>query len=211
MTAQFIPVKPFELNLPGPRGAVQRPGPVCRAGDSLLLVDDDACTRGRLQRVLTGKGFVVTGVASISAALATAAKIRFAYAVVEMRLDDGTGLTLVSKLRHQHASIRIVIVTGFDSFATVIQALRAGAIDYLPKPVQETELTDALLGCSPSFPPIPDTPLGIERIRWEYIQRVFAQCGRNVSKTAQRLGMHRRTLQRILGKRAPSPRGTRLY
>lgn len=188
-----------------------RPGPAYRAEASLLLVDDDACTRARLQRVLTGKGFVVTSVASMSAALAAATKIRFAFAVVEMRLGDGTGLTLVGKLRHQHASIRIVILTGFDSFATVILALRAGAIDYLPKPVEETELTDALLGCSPSLPPIPDTPLGIERIRWEYIQRIFEQCGRNVSKTAQRLGMHRRTLQRILGKRAPSPRGTRLY
>ena len=99
------------------------------------------------------------------------------------------------------------MVTGFDSFASVVVALRAGAIDYLPKPTDPDRVVDALLGRGTTLVPVPDTPLGIDRVCWEYIQRVFEQCGRNVTRTAQQLRMHRRTLQRMLGKRSPCPRG----
>jgi two-component system response regulator RegA len=175
------------------------------------LVEGGTATRTRLERALTAKGFIVTGVGDAQAALAAAAETAFLYAVAEIgfeksRLDSNAGLELVRKLRALHAPMRIVVITDHDSFASVILALRAGADDYLPKPVSEAELTDALLGRSPTLPPIPETPLRIERIRWEHIQRVLEQCGRNVSEAARRLRMHRRSLQRILTKRAPRPR-----
>ena len=124
-----------------------------------------------------------------------------------MRLGDGNGLALVEQLRRRDEAMRIVVVTGFDSFASVVMALRAGAVDYLPKPANPDMVVDALLGRGTTLAPVPDTPLGIDRVCWEYIQRVFEQCGRNVTMTALQLRMHRRTLQRMLGKRAPRPRG----
>ena len=106
-------------------------------------------------------------------------------------------------MRVQHPSARIVVVTDADSFASVIVALRAGADDYIAKPVDEDELIDALLDRAPMLPPVPDMPLGLSRTCWEHVMRVYEQCDRNVTHTAQRLGMHRRSLQRFLGKRAP--------
>ncbi len=120
--------------------------------------------------------------------------------------DKGGGLQLIKELHELHAPMRIVVITDQDSFAAVILALRAGAVDYLPKPLGESELVDALLGRTPMLPPVPETPLRIERTSWEHIQRILEQCGRNLSEAARRLRMHRRTLQRIAGKRAPRPR-----
>ena len=139
--------------------------------------------------------------------MAAAAERPFAFAVVEMRLGDGSGLALVEQLCRLNEATQVVVVTGFDSFASVVAALRAGAVDYLPKPADPERVMDALLGRRTTLVPVPDTPLGIDRVCWEYIQRVFEQCGRNVTRTAQQLRMHRRTLQRMLGKRAPCPRG----
>jgi two-component system response regulator RegA len=173
----------------------------------LLLVEESLSDRARLQRGLTASGFAVVGVGSPSAALAAVEEAEFAYAVLELRLGGGGGLELVRRLRERHAAMRIVVATDHDSFASVVLALRAGADDYLAKPVTEAELTDALLGRTPTSPSIPDTPLGLQRVIWEHVQRILAQCDRNVSETARRLGMGRRSLQRILSKRAPHQRG----
>ena len=180
--------------------------PALEPSAPLLSVDDEVSTCARLQRLLTAKGFAVTCVRSMRAALDAAIQTQFAYAIVELRLGRDSGLELIKELHKLHPAIRVVVVTGSDSFASVILALRAGAVDYLPKPVKERELINALLGRTPMLPPVPDTPLGAERMYWEHIQRIFEQCDRNVTKAAQQMGMHRRTLQRILGKRAPSPR-----
>jgi two-component system response regulator RegA len=182
--------------------SVSDPGP----GQPLLLVDPDASSRGRMYRVLTGNGFAVTCAATAEAALAAAAAARFGHAVVELRVPDGCGIVLIGQLRARNEAMRIVVLTGHASFATVVVALRSGASDYLAKPAGAEELIEALAGTAPEEPPIPDLPLGLDRIEWEYVQRLFQQCGRNVTRTAQRLGMHRRTLQRMLAKRAPAPR-----
>ena len=181
--------------------------PLASASEPLLLVDQEIGSRAALRQALGGRGFEVTAVASGRTALTTVAERPFAFAVVEMRLGDGSGLVLVEQLRRRNEAMRIVVVTAFDSFASVVMALRAGAVDYLPKPADPDTVVDALLGRSTTVVPIPDTPLGIDRVCWEYIQRVFEQCGRNVTRTALQLRMHRRTLQRMLGKRAPRPRG----
>ena len=173
----------------------------------LLLVDQEVGSRAVLRHALGARGFEVTAVVSGRAALTAVAERPFAFAVVEMRLGDGNGLALVEQLRRRDEAMRIVVVTGFDSFASVVMALRAGAVDYLPKPANPDMVVDALLGRGTTLAPVPDTPLGIDRVCWEYIQRVFEQCGRNVTRTALQLRMHRRTLQRMLGKRAPRPRG----
>ena len=180
------------------------PLPTLGLPGSLLLVGYEASARARLGRALAAKGFAVTSVDSAETALA--AETRFAYAVVEMRLGKGDGFGLIRRLRELHTPARIVVVTDHDSFAGAVLAMRAGADDYLPKPVAENELADALLGRSPTLPSIPETPLRIERMCWEHIQRIFEQCGRNRTETARRLGMHRRSLQRMLAKRAPPPR-----
>jgi two-component system, response regulator RegA len=180
--------------------------PLASASEPLLLVDQEIGSRAALRQALGVRGFEVTAVASGRTALTTVAERPFAFAVVEMRLGDGSGLVLVEQLRRRNEAMRIVVVTAFDSFASVVMALRAGAVDYLPKPADPDTVVDALLGRSTTVVPIPDTPLGIDRVCWEYIQRMFEQCGRNVTRTALQLHMHRRTLQRMLNKRAPRPR-----
>ena len=124
-----------------------------------------------------------------------------------MRLADGNGIDLVGRLRALHPRMRNVIITDVASFASVVRALQAGAVDYLGKPLSDADLIDALLDRRPPLPTVPETPLGLHRVCWEYIQRIHEQGGRNVSETARRLGMHRRSLQRILSKRAPQARG----
>jgi two-component system response regulator RegA len=176
----------------------------------LLLVDSERCSRGRLQRTLQAHGFAVASVASMREALEHAAKSYFGYAVVEMRLPDGDGLTLLRRLLQVQKGMRVVIHTDFDSFASVVLALRAGATDYLTKPVDTDALLEALHGNGDSRNIIPDMPLGVERLCWEYVHRIFEQCERNVTRTAKVLRMHRRTLQRMLGKRAPRPRAIEL-
>ncbi len=170
---------------------------------NLLLIDDDAPLRRMLVRALERRGFRVHAVARVQEALPVAQNIKPEFAVVDMRLEDGNGLELVKKLREIHPRMRIVILTGYGNIATAVAAIKAGAVDYLAKPTDADSITNALLYAGSSLPPPPCKPMSADRVRWEHIQRVYEQCGRNVSETARRLGMHRRTLQRILNKRAP--------
>ena len=173
------------------------------AGRSLLVVDDDAPLRERLARALAQRGFAVTAADSVKAGIAAAEATAPAYAVVDLRLGDGNGLDVVAALRRARADVRVVMLTGYGNIATAVAAVKAGAIDYLPKPADADAITAALLAHDAAIPPPPEEPMSADRVRWEHIQRVYEQCDRNVSETARRLRMHRRTLQRILGKHAP--------
>jgi two-component system, response regulator RegA len=181
-------------------------GPAC-AGP-LLLVETSVASRAGLHRMLTAQGFEVLAVAGAQQAQAAAARQQFAYAVVNLRLGHGHDLELIRELRQFSAAMRIVVVTDVDSFASVVVALGAGADDYIPQPLGKGELIDALLDRMPTLPPVPETPLGLSRTCWEHVMRVYEQCDRNVTHTAQRLGMRRRSLQRFLGKRAPQARAS---
>jgi two-component system response regulator RegA len=172
----------------------------------LLLVDASLGQRALLQRILASHGFSVTTLAGLRQAAAAIAVQSFDHAVLDLRLPDRDGLSLVRTLRERHPQTRIVVVTDADSFATVVLALRAGADGFVPKPVDEGELIDALFDRAPSMPPVPQTPLGLHRTCWEHVMRVYEQCDRNMTHAAERLGMHRRSLQRFLSKRAPPAR-----
>ncbi len=175
------------------------------AAGALLLVDDERSVSSRLELALAAAGFSVTTAGSLAIAERLIGDRRFDFAVIDMRLEDGYGMELVRQLQEQKPRPRIIVITGYDSVAESIVALRAGAVDYLPKPVNTTALIHALRG-EPAQAGVPDVPLSADRIKWEHIHRIYEQCGRNVSETARRLGMHRRTLQRIMTKRAPRDR-----
>lgn len=173
------------------------------ADRSLLIVDDDAPLRNRLARAMEQRGFTVVSAASVAEGLEASGTAPPAYAVVDLRLEDGNGLEVVEALRAARDDVRIVMLTGYGNIATAVVAIKAGAIDFLAKPVDADQLTAALIETERPLPPPPDDPMSADRVRWEHIQRVFEQCNRNVSETARRLKMHRRTLQRILNKHAP--------
>ena len=173
------------------------------AGRKLLLVDDDAPLRRSMARALERREFQVLAAEGVAEARALAREHRPEFAVLDMRLTEGSGLDLVRTLREMRPEIRIVIVTGYGNIATAVAAIKAGAVDYLAKPVDADDVVSALLKSGPGLPPPRENPMSADRVRWEHIQRVFEQCNRNVSETARRLNMHRRTLQRILNKRAP--------
>jgi two-component system response regulator RegA len=183
------------------RGAPPRTAPA--EGPTLLLVDDDAPLRRTLQRAMERRNFRVFAAESLKEGLNLAHTIRPDFAVIDLRLEDGSGIELVKRLRELHPKVRIVILTGYGNIATAVAAVKAGAIDYLAKPADADEVINALLASGTGLPPPPENPMSADRVRWEHIQRVFEQCNRNVSETARRLTMHRRTLQRILNKRAP--------
>ncbi len=170
---------------------------------SLLILDDDAPFRTRLARALEGRGFEVTAVGSVAEANDIAAKAPPAYAVLDLRLEDGSGLAVVEALSKHRPDVRVVMLTGYGAIATAVAAVKAGALDYLAKPADPEDIVKALLASPDEKPEPPDNPMSADRIRWEHIQRVYELCGHNVSETARRLNMHRRTLQRILAKRAP--------
>ena len=172
------------------------------ADQTLLIVDDDAPLRNRLARAMESRGFVVSTAASVAEGLDVAAGAAPAYAVVDLRLEDGNGLEVVEALRHVRPDIRIVMLTGYGNIAAAVIAVKSGAVDFLSKPADADQITAALIEEERPLPP-PQDPMSADRVRWEHIQRVFEQCGRNVSETARRLKMHRRTLQRILNKHAP--------
>ena len=169
---------------------------------SLLLLDDDQALRTRLGRALESRGFQVTTAGSVSEATDTLRTLQPAFAVLDMRLEDGNGLKIVEAIRERRADSRIVMLTGYGAIATAVAAVKAGAVDYLSKPADADDVVKALLATGDAPEP-PDNPMSADRVRWEHIQRVYELCDRNVSETARRLGMHRRTLQRILAKRAP--------
>ena len=173
------------------------------AGRKLLLVDDDAPLRRSMARALERREFQVLAAEGVAEARTLAREHRPEFAVLDMRLTEGSGLDLVRTLRELRPEVRIVIVTGYGNIATAVAAIKAGAVDYLAKPVDADDVVSALLKSGQGLPPPRENPMSAERVRWEHIQRVFEQCNRNVSETARRLNMHRRTLQRILNKRAP--------
>lgn len=171
----------------------------------LLIVDDDEPLLGRLARVMERKGFTVTMASGLSDARTKVKAERFSHAILDLKLEDGSGLDIVQMLHDHQADCRVVILTGFGNIATAVAAVKAGAIDYLPKPADPDAIVAALLQKGEAMPPPPEDPMSADRVRWEHIQRVYEQCGRNVSETARRLKLHRRTLQRILAKHAPRP------
>ena len=170
---------------------------------TLLILDDDAPFRTRLCRAMETRGFKVLDAGTVNDGIDLVRKAAPAYAVLDMKLDDGTGLSLVPELRKKRPDCRIIMLTGFGNIATAVAAVKAGALDYLPKPADPDQIVAALLQTGGDLPPPPQDPMSADRVRWEHIQRVYEQCGRNVSETARRLRMHRRTLQRILSKHAP--------
>ncbi len=170
---------------------------------SLLLVDDDEPFLRRLAKAMEKRGFVTECAGSVAAGRAIATGRPPAYAVVDLRLEDGNGLDIVEVLREKRPDCRVVVLTGYGAIATAVAAVKIGATDYLSKPADASDITNALLARQDELPPPPDNPMSADRVRWEHIQRVYELCDRNVSETARRLNMHRRTLQRILAKRSP--------
>ena len=169
---------------------------------SLLLLDDDQALRTRLGRALESRGFEVTTVSSVAEANEALRTKQPAFAVLDMRLEDGNGLKVVETIRERRDDARIVMLTGYGAIATAVAAVKAGAVDSLSKPADADDVVKALLAAGDAPEP-PENPMSADRVRWEHIQRVYELCDHNVSETARRLGMHRRTLQRILAKRAP--------
>lgn len=170
---------------------------------SLLLVEDDEIFARRLHRAMEKRGFAPRVAFSVAEAKHAIGQFPPAYAVVDLRLDDGHGLDVVELLREKRPDSRIIVLTGYGAIATAVSAVKMGATDYLAKPADANDITAALLSTEETLPLPPEQPMSADRIRWEHIQRVFEQCDRNVSETARRLNMHRRTLQRILAKRGP--------
>jgi two-component system, response regulator RegA len=170
---------------------------------SLLLVDDDKPLRQRLAIALERRGFVVHSAESVAEGVKLARSATPDFAVVDLRLADGSGLDVVQALRQARPDARVIMLTGYGNIATAVAAVKAGAVDYLPKPADADQIEAALLNKERALPSPPENPMSADRVRWEHIQRVYEQCDRNVSETARRLNMHRRTLQRILSKYAP--------
>ena len=170
---------------------------------SLLIVDDDEPFLRRLARAMEKRGFEPEMAQSVAAGKAVATARPPAYAVVDLRLEDGNGLDVVETIREKRPDARVVVLTGYGAIATAVAAVKIGATDYLSKPADANDVTAALLADGDALPPPPENPMSADRVRWEHIQRVYELCDRNVSETARRLNMHRRTLQRILAKRSP--------
>ena len=170
---------------------------------SLLLLDDDQAFVRRLERAMEKRGFEPILAETVAQGKGVVAAHAPAYAVVDLRLEDGNGLDVVEALRERRPEARIVVLTGYGAIATAVAAVKAGAIDYLAKPADVEDIVKALTASPDAKPAPPENPMSADRVRWEHIQRVYELCNHNVSETARRLNMHRRTLQRILAKRAP--------
>ena len=170
---------------------------------SLLVVDDDRPFVTRLARAMEVRGFAVRVAESVAEAVSEVNREPPKYAVVDLRLNDGSGLDIIDALHHARPDARAVVLTGYGNIATAVTAVKLGAIDYLAKPAEADAVHRALVADTEARAALPENPMSADRVRWEHIQRVFELCNRNVSETARRLNMHRRTLQRILAKRAP--------
>jgi two-component system response regulator RegA len=168
----------------------------------LLLVDDDETFRAVLSAALARRGYEVASAADAPEAIALATGRRFDYAVVDLRMPGPSGLTVVEALVRDQPGIRIVVLTGYASIATAVEAIKLGAVHYLTKPADADEVIQAFTRQTGDVhAPVPDTPPSVGRVEWEHIQRVLADCDGNISEAARKLGMHRRTLQRKLHKR----------
>ena len=170
---------------------------------TLLLVDDDKPFLTRLGKAMEARGFEVRLADTVTEGIAEVKKQPPHFAVVDLRLSDGNGLDVVAALHSAKPDARVVVLTGYGNIATAVTAVKLGAIDYLAKPADADAVYGALTGDKDNRNTLPDNPMSADRVRWEHIQRIFELCQRNVSETARRLNMHRRTLQRILAKRAP--------
>ena len=170
---------------------------------SLLIVDDDNPFRDRLARSMEKKGFKVTQAESVKSAIQKARENKPTFAVIDLRLGDGNGLEVVNEIQKSKKESRIIMLTGYGNIPTAVAAIKAGAIDYLAKPANAEDIEAALLADPSKKAYPPKDPMSADRIKWEHIHRVFELCNRNVSETARRLKMHRRTLQRILSKKSP--------
>ena len=170
---------------------------------SLLIVDDDSPFRDRLARSMEKKGFKVTQAESVASGIQKAKENKPAFAVIDLRLGDGSGLEVVKEIQQSKKESRIIMLTGYGNIPTAVAAIKAGAIDYLAKPADAEDVETALLADPSKKAYPPEDPMSADRIKWEHIHRVFELCNRNVSETARRLKMHRRTLQRILSKKSP--------
>jgi two-component system response regulator RegA len=171
--------------------------------NKLIIVDDDTPFRERLGRSMEKKGFFVETISNYNDCMKRCSEEYFDYAIVDMRLEDGSGLELIKKIKEISPTTKSLLLTGYGNIATAVAAIKTGAIDYLPKPAEIDQIYKALTNDDEILPLPPENPMTADRIRWEHIQRVFILCNRNVSETARRLRMHRRTLQRILNKHAP--------
>ena len=170
---------------------------------TLLIVDDDRPFLQRLGRAMEGRGFSVNLAESVADGISSVRANPPSYAVVDMRLNDGNGLDVIEEIRERQPDCKAVILTGYGNIATAVTAVKMGAIDYLAKPADADDVYTALMRNPEEKAEPPENPMSADRVRWEHIQRVYELCDRNVSETARRLSMHRRTLQRILAKRAP--------
>jgi two-component system response regulator RegA len=174
------------------------------ADKTLLVVDDDTPFRMRLARALESRGFIVTAAETVEIAMAHVRRTPPAFAVVDLRLGQtGNGLEVVEAIHKVRPDARVIMLTGYGNIATAVAAVKHGAVDYLSKPADADDIAHALLAQPNDKPMPPENPMSADRVRWEHIQRVYELCGQNVSETARRLNMHRRTLQRILAKRSP--------
>ena len=173
------------------------------ADKSLLIVDDDNPFRERLARAMEKKGFIVTQAEGVKKGIDCVKIAKPAFAVIDLRLADGNGLEVVKEIQSLNADSRIIMLTGYGNISTAVAAIKQGAIDYLAKPADADDVEKALLADPNRKAQPPENPMSADRVKWEHIHRVFELCNRNVSETARRLKMHRRTLQRILSKRSP--------
>jgi two-component system response regulator RegA len=183
--------------------AAAAPAPKISGERTVLIVEDDRAFLQRLAKALEQRGFAVATAESVAAGLQQVEKAAPAFAVVDMRLGDGNGLDVILALKKIRPEARGIIMTGYGNIATAVNAVKLGAVDYLAKPVDADDVVTALLAHENTKADPPENPMSADRVRWEHIQRIYELCGRNVSETARRLSMHRRTLQRILAKRAP--------
>ena len=170
---------------------------------SLLIVDDDGPFSSRLSRAMESRGYSVRVAETVSEGLTLIEEKPPAFAVIDMRLTDGNGLDVIARLNEKRPDARSIMLTGYGNIATAVTAVKLGAYDYLAKPADADEIHAALMAIPGHKASLPENPMSADRVRWEHIQRIYELCGRNVSETARRLNMHRRTLQRILAKRAP--------
>ena len=170
---------------------------------SLLIVDDDRIFLQRLARAMESRGFAVSTAKSVADGVDQVEKAAPAFAVVDLQLGDGNGLAVITAVKKRSPEARVIILTGYGNIATAVNAVKLGAVNYLAKPVDGDDVAAALLVLDNGKIEPPENPMSADRVRWEHIQRIYELCGRNVSETARRLSMHRRTLQRILAKRAP--------